>query len=242
MTYSNNINRLSRLTAILIKLQAKPFISVLHLSQEFGVSKRTIYRDLESLEQAGVPLTLIEGKGYSLMNGYNIPPVMFTESEANALIFGEKLIAKTKDESLIYEFNKAIDKIKSVLRSSEKEKVDFLANRTIIGKNWQEQTTSNHLSMIQKALTNFQVLSITYQKENDENTTHREVEPFAIYHNTSENWVLIAWCRLRNEFRNFRIDRIKKINPPVQYFTPHKMTLNEYVEIQRKKHFEKLAT
>jgi predicted DNA-binding transcriptional regulator YafY len=242
MTYSNNINRLSRLTAILIKLQSKPFISVLQLSDEFNVSKRTIYRDLESLEQAGVPLTLIEGKGYSLMNGYNIPPVMFTESEANALIFGEKLIAKTKDESLIHEFNKAIDKIKSVLRTSEKEKVDFLANRTIIGKNWQDQTTSNHLSMIQKALTNFQVLSITYQKENDENTTNRDVEPFAIYHNTSENWVLIAWCRIRNEFRNFRIDRIKKINPPVHQFTPHKMTLDEYVEIQRKKHFEKLAT
>ena len=122
MTYSNNINRLSRLTAILIKLQAKPFISVLQLSQEFGVSKRTIYRDLESLEQAGVPLTLIEGKGYSLMNGYNIPPVMFTESEANALIFGEKLIAKTKDESLIHEFNKAIDKIKSVLRTPKKKR------------------------------------------------------------------------------------------------------------------------
>jgi predicted DNA-binding transcriptional regulator YafY len=242
MTYSNNINRLSRLTSILIKLQSKPFISVLHLAQEFSVSKRTIYRDLESLEQAGVPLILIEGKGYSLMIGYNIPPVMFNESEANALIFGEKLIAKTKDESLIHEFNKAIDKIKSVLRTSEKEKVDFLANRTIIGKNWQEQTTSNHLSVIQKALTNFQVLSISYQKESDENTTNREVEPFAIYHNTSENWVLIAWCRLRNEFRNFRIDHIKKINPPVQYFTPHKMTLDVYVEIQRKKHFEKLAT
>lgn len=229
MTYSNNINRLSRLTAILIKLQAKPFISVLQLSQEFGVSKRTIYRDLESLEQAGVPLTLIEGKGYSLMNGYNIPPVMFTESEANALIFGEKLIAKTKDESLIHEFNKAIDKIKSVLRTSEKEKVDFLANRTIIGKNWQEQTTSNHLSVIQKALTNFQVLPITYQKENDENTTNREVEPFAIYHNTSENWVLIAWCRLRNEFRNFRIDRIKN-KPAGPFFYP---TQNDFGRICR---------
>jgi predicted DNA-binding transcriptional regulator YafY len=241
MTYSNNIKRLSRLTAILIKLQSKPFVSVLQLSEEFGVSKRTIYRDLESLEQAGVPLTLIDGKGYSLVTGYNLPPVMFTESEANALIFGEKLIAKTKDQSLIQEFNKASNKIKAVLRDTDKEKVDFLANRTIIGKNWQDQTTSNSLSDIQRALTNFQVLTIHYKKENDDAVTVRQIEPFAIYHNTSENWVVIAWCRLRNEFRNFRIDRIQEMTSTVNHFTPHKMTMEEYVEIQRKKHFEKMS-
>ena len=154
---------------------------------------------------------------------------MFTESEANAIIFGKKMIAKTKDESLINEFNKAVDKIKSVLRNTEKEKVDFLANRTIIGKNWEEEKTSNYLSEIQKALTNFQVLNIEYKKEGDKETTIREIEPFAIYHNTSENWVLIAWCRFRKEFRNFRIDRIQKLNNELKKFEPHKMTLEEYV-------------
>ena len=113
MAYSDNISRLSRLTSILLKLQSKSFVSVEQLAEVYGVSKRTIYRDLGALEQAGVPLVAIEGKGYSIMEGYNIPPVMFTESEANALIFGEKLIAKTKDESLIQAFNKAVDKIKS---------------------------------------------------------------------------------------------------------------------------------
>lgn len=240
MAYSDNISRLSRLTSILLKLQAKSFVSVNQLAEAYEVSKRTIYRDLSSLEQAGVPVVAIEGKGYSIMEGYNIPPVMFTESEANALIFGEKLIAKTKDESLIHEFNSAVDKIKSVLRNSEKIKADFLAKRTIIGKNWQEERTSNHLSQIQKALTNFQVLKIDYNKEGDLNSTTREVEPFAIYHNTAENWVLIAWCRLREEFRNFRVDRIQKLTGQFEKFTPHKMTLEEYVEIQRKKHFRKL--
>lgn len=242
MTYSDNISRLSRLTSILLKLQSKSFVSVEQLAEVYGVSKRTIYRDLGALEQAGVPLVAIEGKGYSIMEGYNIPPVMFTESEANALIFGEKLIAKTKDESLIQAFNKAVDKIKSVLRRSEKEKVDFLAKRTIIGKNWQSERTSNHLSNIQKALTNFQVLLIQYKKEDDSKATSREVEPFAIYHNTAENWVLIAWCRLRKEFRNFRVDRIQQLSPQLDQFTPHEMTLEEYVEIQRKKHFNKSVT
>jgi predicted DNA-binding transcriptional regulator YafY len=241
MAYSDNISRLSRLTAILLKLQSKPLVAVDKLAEQFEVSKRTIYRDLDSLEKAGVPIIAVEGKGYSLMQGYNIPPVMFTESEANALIFGEKMIAKTKDESLINEFNKATDKIKSVLRSTEKEKADFLANRTIIGKNWKEERTSNYLSDIQKALTNFQVINIEYKKEN-EDTSKREVEPFAIYHNTSENWVLIAWCRLREEFRSFRIDRIQKLTYQLEKFIPHKMTLDEYVEIQRQKHFNEQVT
>ena len=130
MAYSDNISRLARLTSILLKLQSKSFVSVNDLAEQFEVSKRTIYRDLDSLEQSGVPIISITGKGYSLMEGYNIPPVMFTESEANAIIFGQKIIAKTKDDSLISEFNKATDKIKSVLLNIQKEKTDFLSNRT----------------------------------------------------------------------------------------------------------------
>lgn len=237
MAYSDNISRLTRLTSILLKLQSKSFISVNDLAEQFEVSKRTIYRDLDSLEQSGVPIISITGKGYSLMEGYNIPPVMFTESEANAIIFGQKLIAKTKDESLISEFNKATDKIKSVLLNIQREKTDFLANRTIIGKNLQGERTSNYLSEIQKALTNFQVLKIEYKKKDIEITTKREIEPFAIYYNPSENWILIAWCRLREDYRNFRIDRIQKLSNKWQIFTPHKMLLEEYIETQKKKIF-----
>lgn len=237
MAYKDNISRLSRLTAILLKLQTKPYVTVDELAAQHSVSTRTIYRDLNSLEQAGVPLIQEEGKGYTIMEGFNIPPVMFTEAEANAIIFGEKMIERTKDESLIQAFHKAVDKIKSVLRNSEKQKADFLANRTIIGKNWKAERTSNFLSEIQKALTNFRVLKIDYQKEGATETTSRVVEPFAIYHNPAENWVLIAWCRLRNEFRNFRIDRIQMLQMLAENFSPHKITLEEYVEIQRKKHF-----
>lgn len=242
MAYADNITRLSRLIAILFKLQTKTSIPVEKLSLHFQVSRRTIYRDLTSLKQAGVPIVQIEGKGVGLMEGYKLPPVMFTEEEANALIFGEKMIAKTKDESLIHEFTKATDKIKSVLRNSEKEKADFLANRTIIGKNWNDERTSNYLSNIQKALTNFQVIQIEYRKEGTTKNSRREVEPFAIYHNTSENWVLIAWCRMRKEFRSFRVDRIQSLFCSTEKFVPHKMTLDEYVEIQRQKHFQEPVT
>jgi predicted DNA-binding transcriptional regulator YafY len=82
----NDIKRVSRLTAIITQLQTKRLLTAAHLSMVFGVSIRTIYRDMKALEQAGVPIMTIEGKGYSLMEGYRVPPVMFTEAEANALI------------------------------------------------------------------------------------------------------------------------------------------------------------
>lgn len=237
MAYADNISRLSRLTSILLKLQSRSYVSVNQLAQHFEVSTRTIYRDLFSLEQAGVPIVSIEGKGYTLMDGFNLPPVMFTEAEANAIIIAEKMIRQTTDASLIAEFQKVTEKIKSVLRNQEKEKADLLAERIIIGKNWANIRTSDYLTDIQQALTNYDVLQITYRKENAEENTLREIEPFAIYHNPSEQWVLIAWCRLRKEFRNFRVDRIHKLKKLPQKFTPHTITLDEYVEIQRKKHF-----
>src|SRR6187402_3559676 len=93
----NDTKRLSRLTAILMLLQTKRLSTASELASRFMVSNRTIYRDIKALEQAGVPILTEEGKGYLLMEGYRIPPVMFTESEANALITAEQLILKNKD-------------------------------------------------------------------------------------------------------------------------------------------------
>ena len=158
------------------------------------------------------------------------------------MIVAEKFIAKTEDASLIAEFNTAIDKIKSVLRAEAKEKSSFLAERIIIGKNWSEQRTSDYMTEIQHALTNRLPLELHYVKEHATEATERVVEPFAIYHNTDEHWVLIAWCRLREDFRSFRVDRIAGLTTLSEPFPPHKMSLDAYVEIQRKRHFENRAT
>ena len=88
----NDTKRLSRLTAILTQLQTKRLLTSTILAEKFNVSVRTIYRDIRALEQAGVPILTDEGKGYYLMEGYKIPPVMFTEKQANALILAEQLI------------------------------------------------------------------------------------------------------------------------------------------------------
>jgi len=241
MDDNNDIKRLSRLTAILTQLQTKRLVTASELATKFAVSVRTIYRDIKALEQAGVPILTEDGKGYSLMEGYRIPPVMFTESEANALITAEQLILKNKDASFVKEYSEAINKIKSVLHNNTKDKANLLSDRIVFRQNSDNDRTSNYLSTLQLALTNFNLVNVKYHSPDTNETTERTIEPFAIY-STQENWLLIAFCRLRKDFRAFRLDRIRNLNTLNQQFEPHKMTLQEYFEICKEKYFSQPLT
>ncbi|MFC4685848.1 helix-turn-helix transcriptional regulator [Epilithonimonas pallida] len=231
----NDTKRLSRLTAILTQLQTKRLITAKQLAEKFSVSTRTIYRDIKALEQAGVPILTEEGKGYTLMEGYRIPPVMFTESEANALITAQKLINKNKDASFVKDYSEAINKIKSVLRTNTKDKANLLSDRVVCRQNTGVNRTSNFLSTLQLALTNFNLVKIKYHSPDTNQTTERTIEPFAIY-STQDNWILIAFCLLRNDFRAFRLDRIQHLTTLNEQFESHKMTLQEYFDICKKKY------
>ena len=167
------------------------------------------------MEQAGVPILTEEGKGYTLMEGYRIPPVMFTESEANALITAQKLINKNKDASFVKDYSEAINKIKSVLRTNTKDKANLLSDRVVFRQNIVGERTSNFLSTLQLALTNFNLVKIKYYSPETNQTTERPIEPFAIY-STQDNWILIAFCLLRNDFRAFRLDRIQHLTGKVR--------------------------
>lgn len=227
MEDKHDLTRLSRLTAILIMLQSKRIITAAEMAERFDVSKRTIYRDVKALEQAGVPVYNEEGKGYALMEGYTLPPIMFTEEEANALITAAKLISRNKDESLVKNHQNAITKVKAVLRFSGKEKADLLGERVAFFKNRGKEKTSNSLSKVQLAITNFQVLKINYFSINKKEQTLRLVEPLALYH-TQENWILIAWCRLRKDTRQFRLDKFKKLETLDERFEPRDFDLLKY--------------
>ena len=232
----NDTKRLPRLTAILTQLQTKRLITASELAEKFSVSIRTIYRDIKALEQSGVPVVTEDGKGYSLMEGYRIPPVMFTESEANALITAEQLVLKNKDASFVKEYSEAINKIKSVLRHTTKDKANLLSDRIVFRQNATNDRTSNYLSTLQLALTNFNLAEISYHSPESKQTTSRVVEPFALY-STQENWILIAWCRLRKNYRAFRLDRIKNLTILKDVFPAHLLTLEEYFEICRRNYF-----
>ncbi len=223
-----DIKRLSRLTAILTQLQTKRILTAPDLAAKFSVSVRTIYRDIRALEQAGVPIMTEDGKGYSLMEHYRLPPIMFTENQANALIVAEQLVLKNKDASFVKDYSEAVDKIKAILKHTTKDKANLLSERTRFSQNISRERNSNNLSDLQFALTNFCLTKIEYTNEANK-STERLIEPFALL-STHENWLLVAWCRLRNEFRYFRLDRIKKLQIHTDKFTPHKLTLQEFFD------------
>ncbi|OJJ21853.1 DNA-binding transcriptional regulator [marine bacterium AO1-C] len=220
--------RLSRLTAIITQLQSKRVVTAKSLAEKHNVSIRTIYRDIRTLEKSGIPIVTEEGKGYSLVEGYHLPPVVFTEDEANALITLEQLAIKNKDQSLSNNASSAIEKIKAILRYSQKGNADLLAERVYFGGNTSEKKTSNNLMQVQSAIIHFQVLKIEYRSSAQKQTT-RDIEPFAIY-SVNGNFLLIAFCRLRSDFRVFRIDFIEKMMPQDETFAPHNMTMKKFFE------------
>lgn len=210
-------------------MKSKRILTATELSKKFNVSVRTIYRDIRKLEEAGVPVVTIEGRGYSLMEGYTVAPVQFTEKEANALITAQNLVNQTNDISFSKDFNDAFTKIKSVFRTSIQEKSERLNNQIHVFNSDYENITSNALSEIQLAITNFNYTEIKYQKVNDTNVTFRKIEPYALYA-TKNKWILIAWCYLRNEYRAFRIDRIQHFKILQEKFEDRKFNLQTYFQ------------
>jgi len=225
--------RLARLTAILTQMQSKRMVTARDIAEKHGVSIRTVYRDIRTLEQSGIPIVTIEGKGYTIMEGYKLPPVMFTEQEANALITAEQIILTNKDKSLTDQYRSAIDKIRSVLKHTQKGKSELLSERLQIRTNIESEKTSDYLIQIQSAITGYKIIDLKYLSLNNK-SSQRKIEPFALLH-TQENWVLIAFCRLRKDFRAFRLDCIENISILNEPFEPHKITLQEYFEQARKK-------
>lgn len=226
---NDGTKRLSRLTSILTQLQSKRMLTATYLAEKYGVSVRTIYRDIRSLEEAGVPVITEDGKGYSLMEGYRIPPVMFTEREAYALITIEQLILKHKDTSLVKEFTEIVAKIKSVLRNSGKEKIERLEKRMYIGKNYNNESTSRVLIDIQIAIIENQLIKISYCAA-DGTMTNRTLEPYMLYHSVSDDWTLVAYCWLRNDFRVFRLDRIKQFSIAYESFELKELGFKKFIE------------
>ncbi|MFT4018669.1 MAG: YafY family protein [Agriterribacter sp.] len=227
------VSRLSRLTAILTYLQSRRLVTATAIAKKFNISIRTVYRDIRVLESAGVPILTEEGKGYTLSDGYSLPPLMLSEAEVNALITAEQLVLKNKDSSFVQHYTDAVTKIRALLRYSTKDKAELLAGRIQIRYNNPGDTTSNFLSVIQLSITNYTVLSIGYKSIETGQITKREIESLALY-STNENWILIAWCRMRKALRSFRLDQIQQLHVSSEKFQPHDFDLEKHFEACRK--------
>lgn len=212
---------------MLTLLKSKRLLTATELAKKYDVSVRTIYRDIRKLEEAGVPVYTIEGRGYSLVDNYTVAPVQFTEKQANALVTAQHIISQYKDVSFVNDFNDALTKIKSVFRTSIQEKSELLSNKIHVFNWTYEELSSDALSEIQLAITNFNYIEINYKKANDPTVSFRKIEPYAMY-STNNKWILIAWCHLRHDLRAFRIDRIKHFKILNEHFQDRKFNIQDY--------------
>ncbi|GEP95462.1 helix-turn-helix transcriptional regulator [Chitinophaga cymbidii] len=225
------MNRIDRLTAILIQLQGKKIVKAQEIADRFGMSLRTVYRDVKALMEAGVPIGAEAGTGYYIVDGYHLPPVMFNRTEAAALLTGEKLMEKHSDHSNQQQFSNAMQKIRAVLRGSDKDFLESLdGNIAVLRSNRGESEFPNRfLSEIQEALARQRVLSIEYYSFYSDSTSRRDVEPIGIFHMNS-SWHLIGFCRLRQDYRDFRADRIKSLTLTENTFDKSsRISLQEYI-------------
>lgn len=223
------MNRIDRLTAILIQLQSKKIVKAEEIADRFEISLRTVYRDVKALMEAGVPIGSEAGTGYFIVEGYHLPPVMFSQEEASAMMMAGKLVERMTDQSVRTAFDGALFKIKSVLNEAQKDHLEILQDHIEVLKptmNLPAQS-GNFLADLQKAIAGKQVIHLLYFSNQNE-LTQREVESIGLFY-YSAAWHLIAWCRLRNGFRDFRCDRIKELKLTGSAFEPRSIsTMHEY--------------
>ncbi|MGN6511323.1 MAG: helix-turn-helix transcriptional regulator [Chitinophaga sp.] len=227
------MNRIDRLTAILVQLQGKKIVKAQEIADRYNLSLRTVYRDVKALMEAGVPIGSEAGTGYYIVDGYHLPPVMFNRSEAAALLTGEKLMEKHSDRSNQQQFSNAMQKIRAVLRGSDKDFLESLDGNIAVLRSprgtTDEPFPNRFLTDIQDGVARQRVLSMEYYSFHSDSVSRREIEPIGIFHMNS-SWHLIGFCRLRNDYRDFRADRIKNLHLTDQTFDKSKrMSLQEYI-------------
>ena len=223
------MNRLTRITAIQIQLQSKKMVTAKEIAERFDISLRTVYRDIKTLQDAGVPIGSEIGVGYFIVDGYRLPPISLTEEEANSLIISETFIKNQGDKSLSKNFESLLIKIKATLKNFQKENIELLSTRTL---NFTKDKIieSNWLSDIQKTISDKIQLEINYKSLYKEELTIRKIEPQAVYF-TNNTWIVIAFCHLREDLREFRLDRIIKLKTTMVSFEKmHNFNLKEYFE------------
>jgi predicted DNA-binding transcriptional regulator YafY len=223
------MNRFDRLTAILIHLQSKKLVQAQEVADRFDVSLRTVYRDIRSLELAGVPILGEKGLGYSIMEGYRIPPVMFSEEEVIAFLMAEKILEKHSDLHNSRLFKNAMYKIKAVLRNASKKTLEDMADTIDVKDKVSEHNhlINDTLPQIIKAVGEKSVLRIQYATA--EGVNERNIEPIAIYHENG-TWNAIAYCTTAKKYHPFRTERILSISNTGKTAVRKHITLREYLQ------------
>lgn len=213
------MNRTDRLVAMVMFLQGRRVVKADELAAHFEVNVRTIYRDVAALSEAGVPVVGEAGVGYSLVKGYHLPPVMFTAEEAMALFIGGELVKEFADASMAEPMESALLKIRSVLPRDRQDALERLRKATAIygAPKLPSGIDQRTLLPIQQAVVSRRVLRMTYRGKARTEDTCRDVEPLGVtFHGGA--WYLVAWCRLRKDFRYFKLERVRGLEVLAERF------------------------
>ncbi len=208
----DTVKRFDRIVAILIQLQSKRIVRAQELADRFEVSLRTIYRDIRTLEASGVPIVSEAGVGYSIMDGYRLPPVMFTREEAGSFVAAEKLMQKFTDASLGAYHKSAMYKIKSVLRGKEKDWIAALESQVFIdpAQVLFNEKVPNALEVLFESIAEKKQVFLRYQSLQADCPSERYIEPVGLFHENNF-WYVLGFCHLRKDYRQFRTDRMLAI-------------------------------
>lgn len=203
------MNRTDRLLAIVLELQARKWVRAEDLAATFEVSKRTIYRDMLALDESGVPVVSIPGQGYSLVEGYFLPPLTFTTDEAIMLLLGADFVGQHFDTQYRGAAQSASRKIMVVLPEHLRREVEYLES-SIRFITFNEPAAPETLQKLRRAIIQRRTVSFRYHARESNETNPREADPYALLH-IGGVWMLVAYCHLRRDVRHFRLDRMEDV-------------------------------
>ncbi|MBB4841783.1 putative DNA-binding transcriptional regulator YafY [Paucibacter oligotrophus] len=196
------------------------------LAQQLGISLRTLYRDIASLQAQGAAIEGEAGLGYLLKPGFVLPPLMFTAEELEALVLGSRWVIKRgKDARLAEAARRALDKISAVLPAEARHQLD--SHALLVGPAPAEPAESPWLARLRAAIRDEQILGLTY-RDLKGRLSERRIWPFALgYFEQVE--LVVAWCEQRQALRNFRVDHIQALQDTGQrYPRPRQALLKEW--------------
>jgi predicted DNA-binding transcriptional regulator YafY len=224
------MNRIDRLFGILTLLQSKKFVKGEKIAEKFNISVRSVYRDIKALNEQGIPVSFEQHRGYFIVNGYFLQPVSFTTEEANALLLMESIVSAFADKSIQQHYSTALTKIKSVLRSSQKDSVERLSENIKLQVPACFVQNFNYLTSIQQAISSQKILEIGYTNKQEE-VSIRKMEPIGLVF-YALSWHLIGWCHNKKDYRDFRVSRILRLHCTDEPFTIQKhIPLDDYMKL-----------
>lgn len=223
------MSKSERLFELLTLLRSKRYaVTATQLAQQMEVSERTIYRDIQSLLNSGVPIQGEAGVGYLLRSDSHLPPLMFSDKEMVALELGMRMVRAWSDDELASAASSASAKILSVLPDKLKQQVESFP--IFVPEIHSATQSAMRGKMLRHATDATLKIDIDYCDQNGNETTRRLQPLGQIF--WGKVWTLVAWCELRDDYRHFRIDRITKLTILDQTFeTSQQKCLEHYIKL-----------